>query len=312
MPHASIGVALDVLAQQNLRIQAIPEVESVVGKIGRVESALDPAPISMVETIITVVPEYKMDPKTGEHELDEKTGQPIRNWRPEIESMDNIWNEIAMAGHIPGVTMAPKLQPIATRVIMLQTGMRSAMGVKIRGNTLEDLEKVGLQFEKYLREVPSIEPSTVIADRVIGAAYLEIDINREAIARYGVNIQDVDDVIEIAIGGRRITTTVEGRERFPVRVRYDRELRDSVDALKNILVPAVNGTHIPMNLVAKIEYVRGPMVIKSENTFLVSYVIFDKKPGFADASPPPDNAQATRVSKPLQSLQFFLSVKEFH
>lgn len=284
MPHASIGVALDVIAQQNLRIQAIPEVESVVGKIGRVDSALDPAPISMVETIITVVPEYKMDPKTGEHKLDEKTGQPIRNWRPEIKSMDDIWSDVAEAGHIPGVTMAPKLQPIATRVIMLQTGMRSAMGVKIRGNTLDDLEKVGLQFEKYLREVPSIEPSTVIADRVIGAAYLEIDINREAIARYGVNIQDVDDVIEIAIGGRQITTTVEGRERFPVRVRYDRELRDSVDALKNILVPAVNGTHIPMNLVAKIKYVRGPMVIKSENTFLVSYVIFDKKPGFAEVN----------------------------
>ncbi|AFM24958.1 efflux RND transporter permease subunit [Desulfomonile tiedjei] len=284
MPHASIGVALDILAKQNLAIKAIPEIQSVVGKIGRVESALDPAPISMVETIITVVPEYKMEPEKGHHEIDPKTGKPIRNWRPEIKSMDDIWDEIAKAAHIPGVTMAPKLQPIATRVIMLQTGMRSAMGVKIRGNSLEDLEKAGLQIEKYLREVPSIEPSSVIADRLIGAAYLEIVINREAIARYGVNIQDVNDVIEIAIGGRQITTTVEGRERFPVRVRYDRELRDSVDALRNILIPAVNGAHIPMNLVAQIEYVRGPMVIKSEDTFLVSYVIFDKKPGVAEVN----------------------------
>jgi Cu(I)/Ag(I) efflux system membrane protein CusA/SilA len=284
MPHASIGMDLDVLRRQNLAIKALPEVQSVVGKIGRVESALDPAPLSMIETTINVKPEYKLDPVTGEQVLDPKTGQPIRNWRPQIKSMNDVWNEIVKAGHVPGVPDPPKLEPIAGRVEMLSTGMRSAMGVKIRGNSLEDLNKVGLQMEKYLRQVPSIEPSSVIADRLIGTPYLEIDIDRQAIARYGVNIQDVDDVIEIAIGGRQVTTTVEGRERYPVRVRYERELRDSVEALKNILIPAANGAHIPMSLVAKIEYVRGPMVIKSENTFLVSYVIFDKKPGFAEVN----------------------------
>ncbi len=284
MPHASIGTALDVIRQQNLAIQAIPEVQSAVGKIGRVESALDPAPLSMIETIINVKPEYKTDPKTGEHVLDPKTGLPIRYWRPQIKSMNDVWNEIVKAADVPGTTVAPRLEPIAGRVEMLSTGMRSAMGVKIRGNSLEDVNKVGLEIEKYLREVPSIEPTSVIADRLIGTPYLEINIDRQAIARYGVNIQDVDDVIEIAIGGKQITTTVEGRERYPVRVRYERELRDSVEALKNILVPASNGAHIPMRLVADIKYVRGPMVIKSENTFLVGYVLFDKKPGFAEVS----------------------------
>jgi copper/silver efflux system protein len=284
MPHASIGMDLDVIRQQNLAIKAIPEVQSVVGKIGRVESALDPAPLSMIETIINVKPEYKLDPITGEHVLDPKTGLPIRNWRPQVKSMDDVWNEIVKAAYVPGVPSPPKLEPIAGRVEMLSTGMRSAMGVKIRGNSLEDVNKVGLEIEKYLREVPSIVPSSVIADRLIGKPYLEINIDREAITRYGVNVQDVDDVIEIAIGGRQITTTVEGRERYPVRVRYERELRDSVEALKNILVPASDGAHIPMRLVADIKYVRGPMVIKSEDTFLVGYVLFDKKPGFAEVN----------------------------
>ena len=284
MPHASIGVALDVLRQQNLAIKQIPEVRSVVGKIGRVDSALDPAPISMMETIINVKPQYKTDPKTGHVELNPKTGMPIRNWRPQIKSMNDIWKEIVKAAHVPGTTAAPRLEPIAGRIMMLQTGMRSAMGVKIRGANLEDLDKAGLQIEKYLKQVPSIEPSSVYADRLLGAAYLEIKIDRAAIARYGVNVKDVDDVIEIAIGGRKITTTVEGRERYPVRVRYERELRDSVEALNNILVPTASGAQVPMKLLAKIRYVRGPMVIKSEDTFLVSYVIFDKKPGYAEVN----------------------------
>ena len=156
------------------------------------------------------------------------------------------------------------------------------MGVKIRGKSLEEVEKVGLEIERFLKEVPSVEPSSVIADRVVGNPYLEIEIDRKAIARYGLKIQDVQDVIEIAIGGKRITTTVEGRERYPVRVRYQRELRDSLEALDKILVPGKEGAQIPLNLVATIKYTRGPMTIKSEDTFLVSYVLFDKKPEAAE------------------------------
>jgi len=156
------------------------------------------------------------------------------------------------------------------------------MGVKIRGNSLKEVEQVGFQIEHFLKEVPAVEPASVIADRVVGNPYLEIEIDRKAIARYGLKIQDVQDVIEIAIGGKRITTTVEGRERYPVRVRYERELRDSLESLEKILVPGEGGAQVPLNLVATIRYTAGPMTIKSEDTFLVSYVLFDKKPGKAE------------------------------
>jgi copper/silver efflux system protein len=282
MPHAGIGEALDVVQKQDMAIKAIPEVESVVGKVGRVESALDPAPLSMVETVVNYLPEYKTDPVTGERVVDPKTGEPIRNWRPQIKNPGDIWKEIVKAAQIPGSTSAPKLQPIAARIVMLQSGMRAAMGVKIRGKSLEDVDKVGIEVEHFLKEVPSVEPSSVIADRVVGNPYLEIAINRKAIARYGIKIQDVQDVIEIAIGGKRITTTVEGRERYPVRIRYQRELRDSLEDLGKIMVPGNGGVQIPLNLLATIKYTRGPMTIKSEDTFLVSYVLFDKKPGTAE------------------------------
>jgi Cu(I)/Ag(I) efflux system membrane protein CusA/SilA len=156
------------------------------------------------------------------------------------------------------------------------------MGVKVKGPDLETIERVGLQIEHFLKEVPGVEPLTVIADRIVGKPYLEIDIDREAIARYGMNISDVQNVIEVAIGGKRITTTVEGRERYPVRVRYMRELRDQIETLGKILVPSSDGAQIPLIQLAEIRYVRGPQAIKSEDTFLVGYVVFDKKPQYAE------------------------------
>ncbi len=165
---------------------------------------------------------------------------------------------------------------------MLQSGMRAPMGVKVRGPDLDTIERVGLQIERFLKEVPSVEPSAVIADRIVGKPYLEIDIDREAIARYGISIQQVQDVIEVAIGGKRITTTVEGRERYPVRVRYLRELRDEVETIEKILVRGAGGAQIPLVQLADIRYVRGPQAIKSEDTFLTGYVIFDMKPGYAE------------------------------
>jgi len=156
------------------------------------------------------------------------------------------------------------------------------MGVKVRGPDLESIETVALDVERLLKEVDGVEPATVAADRIVGKPYLEIDIDREAIARYGLHIRAVQNVIEVAIGGRAITTTVEGRERYPVRVRYQRELRDQIETLGRILVPAPDGTQIPLEQVADIRYVRGPQAIKSEDTFLVGYVVFDKKPGYAE------------------------------
>ena len=280
MPHASIGECLDVLQKQDTAFSSIPEIESVVGKIGRVESPLDPAPISMVETVINYKSKYKTD-KDGRLVLDDN-GKPIRQWREKINSPDDIWDEIVRAGQIPGTTSAPKLQPIMARIVMLQSGMRAPMGVKVKGPDLDTIERVGLEIERYLKEVPGVEPATVIADRLVGKPYLEIDIDREAIARYGVSIGQVQDVIEVAIGGRRITTTVEGRERYPVRVRYMRELRDQIETLGEILVPAVDGAQIPLIQLAQIRYVRGPQSIKSEDSFLTGYVVFDKKEGYAE------------------------------
>jgi len=272
MPHASIGECLDILQKQDMAFQSIPEIESVVGKIGRVESPLDPAPISMIETVINYKPEYITD----------ENGNRIRQWREKIESPDDIWDEIVKAAQIPGTTSAPKLQPIAARIVMLQSGMRAPMGVKIKGPDLETIDRVGLEIERLLKEVSSVEASAVIADRIVGKPYLEIDIDREAIARYGINILQVQEVIEVAIGGRRVTTTVEGRERYPVRIRYMRELRDSIETLGKILVPAPGGPQIPLIQLAEIRYIRGPQAIKSEDTFLIGYVLFDMKPGRAE------------------------------
>ncbi|MBN2313541.1 MAG: efflux RND transporter permease subunit, partial [Sedimentisphaerales bacterium] len=300
MPHASIGEALDVLQKQDMAFASIPEIDTVVGKIGRVDSPLDPAPISMVETVINYKPEYivdkdghpvrfRYDKKTQKFVRDEngelipdRNGRPFRQWRDHIHSPDDIWDEIVKAGQIPGSTSAPKLQPIAARIVMLQSGMRAPMGVKVKGPDLETIERVALDIERFLKEVSSVEPLTVSADRIVGKPYLEIDIDREAIARYGVSIAQVQDVIEVAIGGRRATTTVEGRERYAVRIRYMRELRDRIETLGEILVPSADGAQIPLIQLAEIRYVRGPQAIKSEDTFLVGYVVFDKREGYAE------------------------------
>ena len=272
MPHASIGECLDILQKQDAAIQSIPEIESVVGKIGRVDSPLDPAPISMIETVINYKPEYITD----------ENGNRIRQWRNHISSPDDIWGEIVKAAQIPGTTSAPKLQPIAARIVMLQSGMRAPMGVKIKGPDLDTIEKVGLEIEKFLKEVPGVEPSTVIADRIVGKPYLEIDIDREAIARYGITIAGIQEIIEVAIGGKTVTTTVEGRERYSVRVRYMRELRNEIESLGEILVPVANGSQIPLIQLSEIRYIRGPQAIRSEDTFLIGYVLFDKKEGYAE------------------------------
>ncbi|MHC4846246.1 MAG: efflux RND transporter permease subunit, partial [Planctomycetota bacterium] len=300
MPHASMGEALDVLSKLDKAVSAIPEVELAVGKIGRVDSALDPAPISMVETVINIRPEYIVDDEghrldfaydaeAGEYVRDrhgalipDEDGRPYRNWRDHIHDADDVWDEIVAATSLPGTVTAPRLQPIAARLVMLQSGMRAPMGVKVKGPDLETIDRVGREIEMFLKEVPSVEPSAVLADRVVGKPYLEIDVDRRSAARFGVSIEAVQSVIEIALGGRRITTTVEGRERYPVRVRYQRELRDSIDDMERVLVPTPDGAQIPLAELAEIRYVQGPPVIKTEDTFLTSIVIFDKKAGLAE------------------------------
>ncbi|MEZ4443010.1 MAG: efflux RND transporter permease subunit [Polyangiaceae bacterium] len=266
MPHASVGQAQEQLATMDAAIRSIPEVETVVGKLGRVDSPLDPAPVSMFETVIMYKPEFGVDAE----------GRTVRNWRDHIHDRHDIWREIKRVAKLPGVTDAPELMPIAARIVMLQSGMRAPMGLKIRGPDLATIERAGLAIERALKEVPAIRADTVVADRIVGKPYLEIDLDREAIARHGLSILEVQDVIQIAIGGRTLTQTVEGRERYPVRVRYMRERRDSPDDLGRVLVPSPLGHQLPLEQLAHLRYARGPQVIKSEDTFATGYVVFDK------------------------------------
>lgn len=302
MPHSGVEANMKYLQQLDMRVQAIPEVEMVVGKAGRVESALDPAPISMFENIILYKTEYINDEngypirfevdKNGEFLRDvngelisNKSGQYFRQWRDHIRTPDDIWTEIVNATNdIPGVTSAPKLQPIETRLVMLQTGMRAPMGLKVFGPDLESIEEFSLDVERLLKEVPSVKPEAVYADRSLGKPYLEIAIDRTAIARYGLNIADVQMYLEVALGGMPLTTTVEGRERYNIRARYAREWRDNPEVMKRVLIPTPNGQQIPLGELAKIEYRAGPMMIRGENTFLVGYVLLDKKDGFSEVT----------------------------
>lgn len=302
MPHSGVEANMKYLQQLNMRVQAIPEVEMVVGKAGRAESALDPAPVSMFENIIHYKTEYINDEnghpirfkvdnegnflKDEKGELiPDKGGQYFRQWRDHIKTPDDIWNEIVNATKdIPGVTSAPKLQPIETRLVMLQTGMRAPMGLKVFGPDLKSIEEFSLKIEQLLKEVPSVKPEAVFADRSLGKPYLEIDIDRIAIARYGLNIADVQMYLEVALGGMPLTTTVEGRERFNIRARYAREWRDNPEVMKRVLIPTPTGHQIPLGELATIEYRSGPMMIRSENAFLVGYVLLDKKDGFSEVT----------------------------
>ena len=286
MPHASFGQALDMLHTMDAAIQEIPEVDRAVGKLGRAESPLDPAPISMFETVVTYKPEFGVD----------QDGNRVRNWRDHIRSPGDIWEEIIEAARAPGLTSAPMLMPINTRIIMLQSGMRAPMGIKVYGPDLATIEAFGMKLEGLIRDVRGVRPETVFADRVVGKPYIEIDINREAIGRYGLTISRVQDVIQVALGGRTLTRTVEGRERYPVRVRYMREERDSMEALGRVLVSAPGGEQIPLEQLTEVRYVKGPQVIKSEDTFLTSYVLFDKLPELSEVDVV-QNARAFLSSK---------------
>lgn len=314
MPHSGIEENLEVIRILDKKVNSIPEVDNVVGKWGRVNSALDPAPTSMYENLINYKSEYILD-EDGQRMrfkvnrdgafvlndgstynpqkdtfrviesrelIEDNTGEYFRQWRKNITSPKDIWDEIVKQSNVPGLTSAPKLQPIQTRLVMLQTGMRAPMGIKVFGPDLESIERVGYELERHLKHVEGVEPMSVFADRVVGKPYLEVDIDRSAISRYGITIADLQMTLSSAVGGMQLTSTVEGRERFPVRVRYAREYRDNPEDLKRILIPTPSGVQVPLHELAEITYTRGAQLIKSENTFLVGYVIFDKKEGYAE------------------------------
>lgn len=314
MPHSGMEMNVANLRAIDMAVTAIPEVETVVGKAGRVESALDPAPMSMYENVILYKSEYMTDEnghrlrfKKDEYNkfilsnggtidykqallngveykdlVQDDDGSYFRQWREHIKSPDDIWNEIVNATNIPGVTSAPKLQPIQTRLVMLQTGMRAPMGIKVKGAGLKTIESFGLELEKHLKNIEGVKASAVFAERIVGKPYMLFDIDREKIARYGLSVVAVQTQIQAAVGGMIMTSTVEGRERYGIRLRYPRELRDSPHSLNNILVSTPTGVQIPLGDLVEIKYEQGPQAIKSEDGFLVGYVLFDKEDGYAE------------------------------
>jgi Cu(I)/Ag(I) efflux system membrane protein CusA/SilA len=301
MPHAGMEENQEVIKMLDMAVSSIPEVDQVVGKAGRVESALDPAPMSMFENIINYKSEYKTD-KNGhrirfkvddkgafvldnkENPIADENGQYFRQWRSHIKTPDDIWNEIAKATKLPGVTPAPKLQPIETRLVMLQTGMRAPIGIKIKGPDLKTIQNFGYELERELKLVEGVKAQAVFADRIVGKPYLEIEFDREKMARYGLKINEVQNYVQIAIGGMPLSQTVEGRERYAIRVRYPRELRNSIKAFNEILIPVRGGSEVPLADITTINYQQGPQAIKSEDGFLTGYVLLDKQNGYSETT----------------------------
>jgi Cu(I)/Ag(I) efflux system membrane protein CusA/SilA len=254
VPGPSISEVSKILQIQDKILMKIPEVAQVFGKAGRAETATDPAPLEMFETVINLKPESE--------------------WRKGM-TVDKLKNEMDEALTIPGVANLFTM-PIKARIDMLSTGVRTPVGIKVMGPKIEEIERLGIEAEVLLKEVPGTR--SVYAERVTTGYYLDIDVKREEAARYGLTVDDVQDVTQSAIGGSNITTTIEGRERYPVNVRYSRDLRGNIEKLKRVLVPVslTSGpAQVPLGELAEIKVVKGPTVIKSDEGTLVSYVFID-------------------------------------
>jgi Cu(I)/Ag(I) efflux system membrane protein CusA/SilA len=250
-PGISIGKAQQLLQQTDKLIKSVPEVKSVFGKIGRAETATDPAPLTMIESVIQLKPEAE--------------------WRAGV-TIDSIKEELNERLKLPGVTNA-WVWPIKTRIDMLATGIKTPVGIKIGGADLAVIESIGKDIEQVLLGVPGT--TSAYAERVAGGRYVTIDINREEASRYGLNIDDVQDVVKTAIGGMNVTETVEGLERYPVNIRYPRYMRDSLEQLKLLPIVTPAGQHITLQAVADLRVEDGPPMIKSENARLNGWIYVD-------------------------------------
>ncbi|MBF0382900.1 MAG: efflux RND transporter permease subunit [Magnetococcales bacterium] len=250
-PGISIGKAQQLLQQTDKLIKTIPEVKRVFGKIGRAETATDPAPLTMIETII----QFK----------------PKDQWRPGVQLQD-IKDELNRVVKLPGVTNA-WVMPIKTRIDMLATGIKTPVGIKIAGADLEVIQRIGKEIEQVVQKVPGT--ASAFAERVAGGRYITVDINRLAAARYGLNISGVQEVVRTAIGGMNVSQTVEGLERYPINIRYPRDVRDSVDQLKNLTIITPSGSQISLQDVSTVKVTDGPPMIKSENARLNGWIYVD-------------------------------------
>jgi Cu(I)/Ag(I) efflux system membrane protein CusA/SilA len=253
LPGLSAGKASQVLQQTDKMIRAVPEVASVFGKMGRAETATDPAPIEMQETTVRLKPREQWRPGMTPEKLIEELDRSVR-----MPGLTNLW-----------------VPPIRNRLDMLSTGIKSAIGIKVNGSDLAVIDRVAGEIERVVKEVPGV--TSALAERLTGGRYIDVDIDRVAAARYGLNIADVQSVVSAAIGGETIGETVEGRRRFPISVRYPRELRDSVQKLRDLPVLTPTGAQLPLGSVAHIALADGPPMIKSENGRLSGWIYVDAR-----------------------------------
>jgi len=273
LPGISVTKAQQLLQTQDRILKGFPEVERVFGKSGRIDSSTDPAPFSMMETVVTLKPQREWRTVRRWYSwLPAFLTGPFRRIWPETISYDELINRMDQALKIPGTTNAWTM-PIKNRIDMLTTGVRTPIGIKIFGDDLKRIEETGQHLEMILRDLPGTR--SVYAERVAGGYFMDFDLKREALARYGLSVDEAQMIVMSAIGGENVTTTVEGRERYPVNVRYPRELRDDLEKLKRVLVPTPSGQHIPLAQIADIALRSGPAMIRNENGLLAGYVYVD-------------------------------------
>lgn len=275
LPGISVAEAQRVLQYQDRLIKSLPEVDRVFGKAGRAETSTDPAPFSMMETTILLKPRSEWRYK--EQWYSDWSPEWLQNlifrriW-PDRISWDELVSELDTKVQIPGVTNAWTM-PIRARIDMLTTGMRTPVGIKIFGPDLAEIEKIGSHLEMIMKDIPGTR--SVYAERVAGGYFVDFDLKRDQLARYGLSVADAQNVVMSAIGGENVTTTIEGRARYPVNVRYPRELRDNIQQLSQVLVSTPSGAQIPMSQIAAIKLVSGPSMIRDENGMLAGYVFVD-------------------------------------
>jgi Cu(I)/Ag(I) efflux system membrane protein CusA/SilA len=282
LPGISITKAKELLQQTDRIIAKFPEVERVFGKVGRAETATDPAPLSMLETTIMLKPEddWRVVPKKRFYsdwpEWSEWLKKPLRIVWPEEGpiTVKQLTEELNNAIQFPGLTNAWTM-PIKTRIDMLSTGIKTPVGIKVMGDDLETLSQIGEEIEAIVRDIPGT--LSAYSERVVGGNYLDYKIKRDEAARYGLTVGDIQDIIQSAVGGMNVTQTVEGLERYPVNVRYQRDYRNDLDALKRVLIPIHGGKHIPISQVVDLEIKKGPPGIKSENARRTAWIYVDLK-----------------------------------
>jgi Cu(I)/Ag(I) efflux system membrane protein CusA/SilA len=282
-PAASFSQAMETLQTQDVRILEIPEVENVLGKIGRVDSALDPAPAAMIETYVML--------------------KPRNRWREGMTER-KIWDEINAVATLPGVTPASPLQPIEGRVVMLQAGIKASMAVRIYGDNLKGLGQAAMAVAEQLKEHRLVNPGTVNPDVVMGKPYYEFEVDRDEAARYAMSAMMVNQIVSAGLGGVDVTTTVQGRERYPIQVRYIRDVRERLDELHKAPVVTHTGDVVPLGRLANVTTTWGPMAVNSEDSRLVAHVMFSPSGAAGDLETVESVMQSLRKARKAGELKF--------